>query len=277
MPPSAKPRGCDRHRDFERGTGGTPALHPTLSNDVKLFVAVFDQAETGSQTAVVPGTWRASAEDPRPDFERSQLRWSPKAGDALLMNIHTWHGVLAPSAPAPFTPTERCGLIVQCAASNRKRVGSLTSSAERLAAAAEAGAISPLSPVARQLLGIEMLPELQHRPGGFDPPATLDPEPWAPADVPHPMLSPTASQEDCVARFRECGVVVIPGLVPALLLERLQHIFHQLKRAHPPSTASFFDLPRASLIEHEDPVICTNISGTWATWVAQMISDDDLR
>ena len=45
------------------------------------------------------------------------------------------------------------------------------------------------------------------------------------------------------------------------LLERLQHIFHQLKRAHPPSTASFFDLPRASLIEHEDPVIARTFLG----------------
>ena len=114
-------------------------VHPTLCASAKLFVQVFDHtAETGC-TAVVPQSRDRSALLPSdvqtPDADPADMpghvQFTGKAGDALLMDLSTWHAAIPSTLVNPPETVSRAGLIIQAAPSKDKQEGFLTRSAVR--------------------------------------------------------------------------------------------------------------------------------------------------
>jgi ectoine hydroxylase-related dioxygenase (phytanoyl-CoA dioxygenase family) len=160
------------HRDFGRNGKGEqwhwPFDHPTLSEDVKLFVNIFDTAVDQGCSAVVPKSHKLLASKPAAamgmkfaggsvlqeaassdgvplEAMPGHVRLSGKAGDCMLADIRTWHTALA-----NHTDKERESLIVFFTPFWRK--GGLVASAQRLEAGGRA-----LSPRLRQMLGLELM------------------------------------------------------------------------------------------------------------------------
>lgn len=137
------------HRDFGRGSQGAqwnfPYDHPTLSEDVKLFLNVFDTTPEQGCTAVVPRTHRLlgkPGEEPGREDTGMQfaggvnsglgldampgaMRLAGKAGDAMLADIRTWH-----TAMENTTDTPRESLILMFSPFWRK--GGLEASGKRV-------------------------------------------------------------------------------------------------------------------------------------------------
>ena len=85
------------HRDLARPiaasdveAGGLPD-HPSVSEHVKLFVALNEHTESNC-TAVVPKTHhsRDGPSDTQPEAHPELERFTAQPGDALLMDLRTW-------------------------------------------------------------------------------------------------------------------------------------------------------------------------------------------
>ena len=212
--------------------GGAPA-HPTICASAKLFVQVFDHtAETGC-TAVVPGS-RSDARLPgdvlAPDADPGDMpghvQFTGKAGDAMLMDLSTWHGAIPSTLTNPATSVGRAGLIIQASPSKDKQEGFISESAAR---ADDRGWVN--TPVLRQLLGFGA-----ERYGGPDfPPHTWRPRELAPLPAvlqrPTPVACPEQDVQTQAEYFREHGFCIIRGLLRGEALAAMQDSFRAVEPA----------------------------------------------
>ena len=103
--------------------------HPTICASAKLFVQVFDHTPETGCTAVVPGSrsdLRMPGDVLPPDADRADMpghvQFTGKAGDAMLMDLSTWHAAIPSTLADPSVM--RAGLIIQASPSKDKQVSS---------------------------------------------------------------------------------------------------------------------------------------------------------
>ena len=189
-----------------------PPKHPTVSASVKLFVQVFDHTPETGCTAVVPASRNRSAapsdvlpQGSHPADMPGHLQFTGKAGDAMLMDLSTWHAAIPSTLAEPSSSVARAGLIIQASPSKDKQEGFVAQSAAVIDAR---GWIDDCEhpAVLRQLLGFG--PE---RYGGPDFP----PHTWRPRELsPVPSILRHSIPIDCpeqntvaqAAYFREHGL-----------------------------------------------------------------------
>lgn len=193
--------------------GHDPPTHPTLCASVKLFVQVFDHTPETGCTAVVPGSRKLSAAPAdvlpagvHPADMPGHVQFTGKAGDAMLMDLATWHAAIPSTVAEPSSSVFRAGIIIQASPCKDKQEGFLALSAAVVDAK---GWIddSANPPVLRQLLGFG--PE---RYGG----PNFPPHAWRPRElspVPgilrQPIPNVKCPEQDTVAQaayFRKHGL-----------------------------------------------------------------------
>ena len=239
LPPAAATQDSDTsyapwHRDYERSVTDLelhgPFDHPLLSTAVKLFVCVSDTDESMAPTTFVPATHRLP-EGPPPLHDTQSMpgavRFTGKAGDAMLVDIRCWHAAGGPN----LSDRPRESIIIQYAGFKWQQTGSLIASARRLD---EQGRIDAAAddddnrrPRLRQILGLEIAECMADR----RPPTPASdimqwPRTWP---NPHPpqSLLPSGAVAAEVAEFRANGCVMLRGLLQGEMLQRLQSDFRR--------------------------------------------------
>ena len=212
------------HRDLARPiaasdveAGGLPD-HPTMSEHVKLFVALNEHTESNC-TAVVPNTHHShdGPSDTRPEAHPELERFMAQPGDAMLMDLRTWH-----TAVPNRSGRNREGLILMFGDWHRKAAAPVVTAARNLQ---QTGALKGADPILHQLLGIAPTPppKPKPKPSTRGPPA-LQLEDW------RPPRSPTAEEYQAAAEglpgqldfFRAHGFLHIPAAMEGEELRALQ-------------------------------------------------------
>lgn len=196
-------------------------VHPVLSEGVKVIIALSDQ---DSCATYVPHTNRCPEE---PHSNGPSRVWKAKRGDAMLMDVRTWHSAFSPAM-------EQGSLILYAGAFNKKPMAGV---AKVVAQLNSSGALSPL---ARQILGVyEGAPGNHMHRGGeqiqFAPPVP-SPQNRSTADIIEsiPRLDFDAghndapqSLDDQVQHMRDWGYVRLKSFVAPTTLAELQSEFHK--------------------------------------------------
>jgi hypothetical protein len=175
------------------------------------FVCVADTDSSMAPTTIVPDSARLQ-DSPPPFSDASRMpglmSFTGKAGDAMLMDIRTWHAAMPNTSNLP-----RESIIIQFAASKWQQTGTMISSAKRLERQ-RAEFLAP-RPILRQMLGLGIAPELADT-GSFPTEEEVGPWPlrFAP---PYPSELPAHAAEadiGLVTHFRREGCESFSLVVP---------------------------------------------------------------
>ena len=164
-----------------------PFCHPLLSESVRVFVALRDYQPDDAQLGLVERShWNTAAEAQEDGCAADDVfRWAPKKGDVVVADLPTWRMARAGARSSEFFSFTCAKFAYQQHGALRHCVRELVSSGQNLED----------RPLLRQMLGIEIAPELaQPKYGelfaiGQTPPRRwLNRSPALPAPVREPIF-----------------------------------------------------------------------------------------